>query len=123
GRGVRQVALFFAPGTMATLVMPDGSTSALPAGNVHVRATEYTVGANGPEAMPASLPPASAYTYAVDLSLDEAIAAGARSVDFDPPVIAYLENFIGFPAGENVPSGAYRPDAGVWEVGENGRVV
>lgn len=122
-RGVRQVTLLFAPGTIATLVMPDGSTSALPAGAVHVYATEYTVGPDGPEAMPASLPPSSAYTYAVELSLDEATAAGARSADFDPPVIAYLENFVGFPAGENVPSGAYRSDLGLWEAGQSGRVV
>src|SRR4029453_6415775 len=83
-RGIRQVTLFFEPGTTATLVMPDGSTSMLPAGNVHVRATEHTVGPTGPSAMPASLPPTSADTYAVDLTLDEAVAAGARSVDFDP---------------------------------------
>ncbi|MEZ4315093.1 MAG: carboxypeptidase-like regulatory domain-containing protein [Polyangiaceae bacterium] len=122
-RGTRQVTVLFKPGTTATLEMPDGTTSALPAGNIHVRATEYTVGPEGPSAMPGTLPPSSAYTYAVDLTVDEAIAAGARSVIFDPPVVAYLENFLGLPAGENIPSGSYRADAALWEVAANGRVV
>ena len=34
---------------------------------VNVRATEYTVGEQGPEAMPAVLPPQSGYTYCVEL--------------------------------------------------------
>ncbi len=33
----------------------------------HVRLTEYTVGENGQEAMPAELPEATGYTYAVEL--------------------------------------------------------
>ena len=55
-------------GTNGVVFNPDGQ---LP------RATEYTVGANATAAMPAMLPPISAYTYAAELSVDEAIAAGA----------------------------------------------
>jgi hypothetical protein len=64
--GTRQSILLFFPGTAATLVHGDGTTEPLTTLTVH--STEFTVGAHGPEAMPAALPPSSAYTYAVDLS-------------------------------------------------------
>ena len=51
-----------------------------------VRATEYSVGTSGPAAMPGELPPSSAYTYAVELSVDQALAAAATRVNFDRPV-------------------------------------
>src|SRR5262245_4062953 len=70
--GTRQATLLFTPGTQATMVLPDGSSRALT--TVGVRATEYTVGPNGLAAMPAALPPTSAYSYAVELSADEAMA-------------------------------------------------
>src|SRR5256885_12552174 len=81
---------------------------------VHVRATEYTVGPNGPKAMPAKLPSTSAYTYAVELSADEAIAAGARDLRFSQPVPVYVENFLGFPVGGVAPVGYYDRRAGRW---------
>ena len=46
--------------------------------------------------MPAQLPPASGYTYAVEFSVDEAMAAGATDVRFDQPVYQYVENFLNF---------------------------
>ena len=55
--GTRQATLMFSPGTTAQLVMPDGSMQSV--GNLNIRATEYTVGSNGPKAMPGQLPPAS----------------------------------------------------------------
>ena len=67
--GTRQATVLFPAGTLAVQVMPDGSTQ--PLTTLSVRATEYTVGPNGPKAMPASLPPTSGYTYAVELSADE----------------------------------------------------
>jgi len=67
----------------AALVLPDGSTRSLSSGTF--RATEYTVGEEGPSAMPGDLPPNVAYTWAVELSLDEAQEAGATSVEFDRP--------------------------------------
>src|SRR3712207_7796914 len=51
----------FAPGTTASIVLPDGTLQ--PTGTLNVRATEYTVGPSGPKAMPAPLPPNSGYTY------------------------------------------------------------
>ena len=96
GDGTRHTLLLFPAGTSAHLVLADGSTQS--AGTLHVRATEFTVGASGPAAMPAALPPLSGYTYCTELSADEAIAAGATAVAFDRPVIAYTENFLTSPS-------------------------
>ena len=119
--GARQATVLFAQGTQAEMVLPDGSTQALT--SLNVRATEYTVGDTGPLAMPGELPPTSAYTYAVELSIDEALAAGATAVRFSEPVPLYVENFIGFPVGEAVPVGFYDRQQGVWKAEENGQVI
>jgi RHS repeat-associated protein len=119
--GSRQATLLFPAGTQATMTLPDGSTR--PLTKLNVRATEYTVGDNGPEAMPGALPPASAYTYAVELSVDEALAAGASEVRFSQPVYTYLQNFIGFPVGSAVPAGYYDRAKGLWVASANGRVI
>jgi hypothetical protein len=59
--GTRQATLLFMPGTTAELVMPNGSST--PVTSLAVSATEYTIGSTGADAMPAELPPTSAYTY------------------------------------------------------------
>lgn len=82
--GTRQITVLFPEGTAATMTLPDGSTQ--PLDSLTVRATEYTVGESGLEAMPGELPPTSGYTYAVELGVDEAMAAGASRVDFSQPV-------------------------------------
>jgi YD repeat-containing protein len=121
--GTRQATLIFAEGgTRANLELPDGTVLSNQA-RLHVRATEYTVGVNGPRAMPGQLPPASAYTYAVELSADEAFNAGATRVTFDPPVALYVENFLGFPVGGAVPSGFYDRAKATWIPSQNGVVI
>jgi hypothetical protein len=100
-RGTRQSTLLFSQGTLAEIVLPDGTTQ--PLSNLTVRSTEYTVGPNGPKTMPGLLPPGVEYTYAVELSVDEAIAAWATKVQFNLPVIQYVENFLGFATGARVP--------------------
>ena len=119
--GTRRATLLFAPGTSANMVFADGTAQPLTA--INVRATEYTIGPNGPQAMPAALPPASAYTYAVELSVDEALAAGAKEVAFNQPVIQYVENFLNFPVGEIVPAGYYDRTTATWVPSANGRVL
>ena len=119
--GSRQATLLFPPGTQAQMVLPNGSTQ--PMTTLNVRATEYTVGANGPNAMPGALPPSSGYTYAVELSADEAIAAGATSVRFNQPVPFYVQNFVRFPVGSLVPTGFYDRGTGLWVASDNGRVI
>ncbi len=119
--GTRQAAMFFRPGTAATMRMPDGTTRALT--TMHVRATEYTAGESGPLAMPAELPAQSGYTYCVELSVDEAIDAGATSVEFGRPVIVYVDNFLGFKVGGIVPVGSYDRQRAEWVAAPNGSVI
>lgn len=121
GLGSRQATVLFPAGTSATMTLPDGTTRALAA--LTVRATEYTVGPSGPAAMPGELPPASAYTYAVELSVDEVVAAGAMRVDFNQPVPFYVENVRNFPAGAIVPVGWYDRARALWIPSDNGRVI
>jgi len=124
--GTRQATVLFPPGTTATMDVPDGNggSTAVPlTGAVSVRATEYTVGDAGPQAMPAGLPPSSAYTYAVELGVDEARAQGAVKVTFNQPVPFYVENFVGFPVGTVVPTGYYDTQKQTWVPSENGRVI
>ena len=119
--GSRQATVFFPTGTTAQLVFPNGSTQAI--SNLSVRATEYTVGPNGKNAMPASLPRTSAYTYAVELSADEVALAGATDVEFSQPLSFYLENFLQFPVGEVVPTGYYSFAEEQWLASENGKII
>ena len=99
--------------------MPDGTKT--PITSLSMRATEYTVGPNGPMAMPAKLPPTSAYTYMADFTADEALAAGATSIEFNQPVYGYVDNFLNVLAGELVPNGFYDRVKGQWIPEENGR--
>ena len=119
--GTRQATLLFPQGTTATMTLPDGSTQ--PLSTLQVRATEYTVGANGPQTMPAELPPTSAYTYAVELSVDEAIAAGAKTVQFNQPIPFYVDNFLNFPVGIQVPLAYYDREKAAWVPIDDGRVI
>lgn len=119
--GTRQATLLFSQGTQASMVLANGTTQ--PLTTLHVRATEYTVGASGPAAMPGQLPANSGYTYAVELNADEAVAAGATSVEFSQPVDFYVENFLNFPVGVAVPAGWYDRVRGTWVASDNGLVI
>jgi RHS repeat-associated protein len=119
--GTRQATVLFKSGTHAALKFADGTTQ--PINSIAVRATEYTVGPTGPSAMPAQLPPTTAYTYAVELSADTAIAAGASGVVFDQPVAFYVDNFLNFPIGKPVPVGYYDRENAQWVASPNGRII
>jgi RHS repeat-associated protein len=119
--GRRQATLIFPPQTEASIVLPDGTTQPLP--TLTVRATEYTVGATGPAAMPGALPATTGYTYCVELSADEAMAAGAAEVRFSKPLVLYVENFLNFPVGGIVPTGYLDRVKGAWIPSNNGRVI
>ncbi len=120
-RGSRQATLIFLPGTTAQLIFPNDSGQSIQ--QLTVRATEHTVGPLGPDAMPLLLPPTSGYTYAIGLNADEAVAAGAKRVDFSQPVSLYLENFLGFPTGLAIPHGFSAKDSGCWKPEQDGRVI
>jgi hypothetical protein len=82
--GARTTRVFLPARTTACLVLSDGSTQSV--NGLTLRITEVTVDTNGPAAMPALLPPTSAYTFCADLSADEALSLGARSILFNQPV-------------------------------------
>ena len=119
--GTRQATLLIPEDTAATMVLPDGTST--PLAQISVRATEYTVGPAGPRRMPAPLPASSGYTYALEYSVDEALTAGAKRVQFSQPLIHYVENFIGFPSGGIVPVGYYDRELAAWIPSDNGRVI
>lgn len=111
--GTRQATLFFQQGTTATV-------NGVPLTTLNIRATEYTVGANGPATMPGPLPAQVGYTYAVELSADE---APNQEVRFSQPVITYVENFLNFPVGSIVPVGYYDRAKATWIPSDNGRII
>ncbi|MBI5311218.1 MAG: hypothetical protein HZB14_09395 [Actinobacteria bacterium] len=119
--GVRRAAVVFPQGTTAQMRFPDGETQ--PLSDLDVRITEFTVGDNGPDAMPAGLPATSSYTYASEFSVDQALVAGADTVEFSQPVWAILENFIGFPAGTTIPNGYYDRYISGWRAQDDGEVM
>lgn len=119
--GSRTASVYFPANTHALLVGPTGALT--PVTQLSVRATEFTVGTNGPASMPGSLPPTSAYTYAVELSLDEALAVNAQGVQFDQPVPFYIDNFLSIPVGKEVPVGYYDRKIGAWIPADNGLVI
>ena len=121
GAGTRSATVFVPAGTTATMVLPDGSSQ--PVGSLTIRVTEFTVGTNGPKAMPAALPPNSGYTYCADFSSDEAVSQGAKSIQFNQPVPVYVDNFLDVPVGTLVPSGYYDRERGIWVASSNGIVM
>ncbi|MEO8799780.1 MAG: hypothetical protein ABI551_17935, partial [Polyangiaceae bacterium] len=114
--GTRTAHVYFAPGTKANVVAQDGSKSSL--SSFHVRMTELTTGPTGQASMPADLPPATAYTYCT--SFDVVEAPDAQRVDFDPPAVAYVDDFLGFKVGTSIPAGAYVPGQDTWQAAKNG---
>ncbi|MBK1722057.1 hypothetical protein CKO23_07295 [Thiocystis violacea] len=120
--GTRQATLLIPAGTQASRFLEDGSTE--PLSTLTLSITEYTVGANGPQSMPAPLPPTSGYTYAVDIGVEEAaVRKDGQDVVFDQPVPYYVDNFLGFPVGEEVPAGYYDTTKAAWIAEDNGRVI
>lgn len=116
----RHAALLFQPDTTATFKLADGTT--LPVTTpLNIRASEFTVGPNGPNAMPGALPSNSAYTYCAELTADE--TPPGATLEFSKPVFFYLENFLNFEIGIEVPSGFYNAKKGQWEAGPSGRVI
>lgn len=119
--GTRTATVLFPSGTTATLLRADGTE--IPVSSLDVRATEYTVGPDGPLAMPGELPAPTGYTYAVELSADQAVNIGADHVLFNQPVMFYVDNFLGFDVGERVPMGFYDRKSGTWLPSEDGNVI
>ncbi|MGH8401685.1 MAG: Ig-like domain-containing protein, partial [Gammaproteobacteria bacterium] len=119
--GARTPSVFIPAGTTATMTMPNGSQ--VPLTSAHLRITEFTIGPNGPQAMPAKLPQYTAYTYAIDYQLDEATQQNAVTTVFSAPVYGYVNNYLKFPVGTLVPSGWYDKVNAKWVPSDNGVVI
>jgi RHS repeat-associated protein len=125
--GDRDLRLFF-PGSLRARVSNPITAADSEFRYVRVRATEYTQGSEGPAAMPAMLPAGSAYTYCVELSLDEAdslanYSGEPKPVRFTQPVSCYVRNFLGYPVGSRVPLGSFDRTAGHWVAEDNAVVI
>ncbi len=124
--GTRTATVMIPPGTQATMTLPGGSTA--PLSSMTLRATEYTnknamVNGNPSSTMPADLPLTSAFTYAVELSADEALAQNATEVTFSQPLPFYIEDFLAFPAGTAIPLGYFSKTLGEWVPSSSGIVL
>ena len=87
--GSRRGTVLVPSGTQATMAVPGGGS--VPLAAMNVRITEFTVGDNGPDAMPGTLPPESHYTHAFEVNADEAIAAGSSGITFSTPLVYYVQ--------------------------------
>jgi RHS repeat-associated protein len=131
--GERSVTLMMQPGTSVRV-----NNTPVTASSLSIQVTEFTVGSAedagspyGADAMPASLPPATAFTYAVDISLQTTAAGAHPSVTFTAsdtnaapkPIVLYLDNFLDFPVGASVPVGYYDYFAAAWRPEFDGMVV
>ncbi|MEM1032019.1 MAG: RHS repeat-associated core domain-containing protein [Myxococcota bacterium] len=122
----RRPHLLLKPGTVAELVTyatPTAPEQRIAATQLHLREKEYTTEADGPNAMPAALPTNSAYTYAIEISADEAQAIGADSVEFiNQPAVLLVDNFYRYPVGSLVPLGYYDRSTARWEAAPDGLI-
>ena len=125
--GDRKTTMIFAPATICSVTAVNGAATTFTA--FHVRAKEFTVGSSGDDAMPAALPPSTAYAYCAELSVDEATAQVANPgdpeprVSFSKPVSLYVKDMLGLGVGHSVPLGFYEKSSGKWVPGDDGCVV
>ncbi len=120
--GQRQATLMIPQGVTAQVYNPDGTTRTV--SQLNFRATEYTVGPDGPKKMPGPLPPTSGYTYAVELSADEATTKIAgKDVLFSQPVPFYVDNFLNMPVGIQVPVAYWDKTKNAWIPSDDGKVI
>lgn len=125
----RRAAIFLPEGRTVTACLP-GSTvdTCIPqalTGDLHVSLTEFTAADNDLASMPGTLPPSSGYTYAVSYTVREAEDRHATRVEFNGPVAAYVDNFMGLHfdgltnrSGYAVPMGWYDSASGRWVANE-----
>lgn len=120
--GPRQVTLMIPKDTKAQVYNTDGSLRDVNTLTLHF--SEYTVSNNGPATMPGSLPPTSGYTYALEITAEEAtIKKGGKDVVFSQSVPMYEDNFLGMPVGIQIPVGYYDRDKNAWIPANDGKVI
>ena len=114
-RGRRSATIIFNNVHSATVKNSNGSSYTL--SSLNVRATEFTT----PASMPATLPPTSAFTYCIDVTVD-GVDKDAM-VHFDNNVSFFIDNFLDAPVGTVVPVGYYDRTKAQWIAMPNGIIV
>lgn len=126
GDGTRQARVLIPPSTTIGGWTPQAT-------NLNFRVTEYTLGtgtqaAAARAAMPGELPFNSAYTYAVELSIDE-VPSPTFTNSNGNAVMFYVDNFTGpglstlGQTSVSVPAGYYDRAAGMWKPEPSGNIV
>ncbi len=120
--GSRRPVLLVPPGTRAWVYPAAGGTQEV--SQLTLRFSEFTVGTNGPAAMPGDLPPTVAYTYALEVQAEEEqTRRDGAGVIFNTNVFLYLDNFLAYPEGMRIPLATYRDTVGAWVPEPDGRVL
>ena len=117
--GARRPLVLIPPRT--TITLERANAGSLQLSNADISIVEFTVGDDGPAAMPGELPQATAYTYAAAFRVAQ--AEPDDTVRFNRPVSVYLDNFLGFPVGGQIPVGFYNRELGAWSAERNGIVL
>jgi len=120
--GTRTARLMVPANTTAVVEREDGTLVNVETGVLKMRIAEYTVGPNGPAAMPAGIPEGIGYTYAAAITALEALDADAH-IRFSQPVSVFIDNFLGFGTGTPVPVGYYDSTKRQWVPSASGRVI
>lgn len=103
-------------------LFPPNTTWSPQSSSLTIGMREYTVGTSGPEKMPATLPPASAYTYALEIQAKDPggqLVSPVFSTPAGTKVVVYvfaswMQGGLDFPVGQAIPSGYYDSGAGAW---------
>ncbi len=119
--GTRHSTVMFSQGTTAEMELADGTRQALT--SFTLRMTEFTEGEGVKQRLPASLPENISDGSVTDFSIDEALAAGAKSVHFSKPVSVYTNNFLEMPVGTLVPLAYYDRQDAAWIGSQNGVII
>ena len=118
--GERQSTLLIPAGTTAHLVMPDGSTQPVERPDHPSDGVQRWGERRGRDAGSAAF--ADRLHLLRRFLCRRGVAAGA-DVQFDKPLIHYVENFLGFPVGSPVPTGSFDADLNAWVGEKSGLVV
>jgi RHS repeat-associated protein len=128
GTSARQITVLFPPGSR---IRQQYSTGSVDLAQPSIRITEYTKGDGDLDAMPSTLPPTSAYTFAANFFVEPPIGVTEKPssttfVDSSGNAIAlpmYVDNFLGFPVGTTAPLGAYNETSAYWTANPSGAIV
>lgn len=119
--GFRRPIFMFRKDTKAAMVMTDGKEKPLD-GNFTFRTTEITTGKNILQSFPASAPDPK-YVYSFEVSVDEALKEGAKSIILSRPISMYVDNFLDFHTGHELSSDFYDRIGAQWLRSEKIRAI